>query len=417
MIALADANSFFVSCEWVYNPKYRNTPSVVLSNNDRCVVAMSKETKALGIKRGTPIYQIQKQIKQHDIKLFSSNYELYGQTSRFLMSGLGSFTPDLKVTSIDEAFLDLTGIEDLYRYGREIVQYISRAISIPISIGIAPSKTLAKMANMYAKKYPGYKRVCVIDTDEKRIKALKLTKVADIWGIGDSYTDLLNYHSIHTAYDLSQKSRSWVRKYITVVGERLWMELHGIPCIQDEDLSEKKNIGTSRTFDQPVTDFGYLMEQLSNFAAKGAYKLRQQHSLTQGLIVSIYTNRFDPRKPQYTPAKYIRLSYPTLDTGEIISQMRMGLESIYLPGIEYKRAEIILTDITREANFMPDFYDTTDRFKQSRLNKATDCIRQRFGYNSIQTAVQGNCNYLGNLRRDHLTKCPSTRFSDIIEIY
>lgn len=416
MIGVADANNFFVSCERVHQPKLRDVPCVVLSNNDRCVVARSPEAKKIGIKMGVPVYQIEDIMKKHDVRRCSSNYTLYGDMSDRIMSLLSSFTPDLEVYSIDEAFMDLSGMNNLYDYGREIVRYTSKSSGIPISLGVAPSKTLAKTALEFSKKYKGYKRLCIIDTEEKRIKALQLTPVADIWGIGRQYEKFLQYHSIKTAYDLTQKSRSWIRKHMTIVGERLWLELQGIPCKYDETIQEKKNICTSRSFDDPVTDFDYLMECVSNFAAKGAHKLRKQQSVCQGMIVFIHTNQFNPKKPQYHPSRYIHLSFPTLDTGEIIQHARIALESIYKKGYEYKKAGVIITDINREANITLDLFDTVDRNKQSLLNKAVDRIRLKHGYEAIQLAIQGTSKNLGNLRRDFLSKCPTTNFKDIIEI-
>jgi len=416
MYALADANNFFVSCERVYNLKYRNVPCVVLSNNDRCVVARSNEVKELGIKMGVPVYQIEHLMKKHNIQRCSSNYELYADMSNRIMTLLSGFTPNLEVYSIDEAFLDLSGMTNLKDYGHKIVQYVTRGTSIPVSLGIAPSKTLAKIASRFAKKYPGYKRVCVIDTEEKRIKALQMTEISDVWGIGSEYTKLLNYYSVKTAYDFIQKSRSFVRRYMKVTGERTWMELQGIPCIANEEISEKKQICTSRSFDQPVTDYSYLLEQVSNFAAKGVHKLRKQRSLAQGMIVFAYTNIFNPNKPQYCPSRYIHFSFPTLDTGEILGHVRFGLNEIYLPEYEYKKAGVILTEITREDDTMYNCFDTVDRPKQRRLSNAIYNIKERFGYDAISMGIQGTNKSLENLRRDYLSKCPGTRWNDIIEI-
>lgn len=220
MIGIVDCNNFYASCERVFNPGLRNIPIVVLSNNDGCVVARSNEVKAMGIRMGTPLYQIEAVLKKQGVAVFSSNYVLYGDMSRRVMTLLGEYTPNLTIYSIDEAFLDLSGMQDLSTYGKEIVRTVSKGTGIPVSLGIASTKTLAKMASKFGKKYPGYESVCMIDTEEKRIKALKLFPVEDVWGIGYKGADKLKYHSIKTAWDLTQKSESWVKSELTITGVR-----------------------------------------------------------------------------------------------------------------------------------------------------------------------------------------------------
>lgn len=290
MIGLIDCNNFFASCERVFNPALNGRPIVVLSNNDGCVIARSEEVKKLGVKMDVPFYQIKELIKRENIAVFSSNYTLYGDLSRRVMSILAEQVPEIDVYSIDEAFLDLAGINNLSEFGQRLVRTTARSSGIPVSLGVAPTRTLAKLANSFAKRYPAYNRVCIIDSDEKRIKALQKTPVGYIWGIGRRTTKTLEYYGIKTAYDLAQKSRSWVRNKMTVIGERTWLELHGEPCITSESVVEKQQICTSRSFGTMVTDFDSLRESVANFAASSTSKLRKQKCLAQGIIVFAYTN-------------------------------------------------------------------------------------------------------------------------------
>lgn len=237
-----DCNNFYASCERVFNPSLNGHPVVVLSNNDGCVIARSNEAKALGIPMGAPAYQIRELIENHGIAVFSSNYTLYGDMSARVMSILSSMAPNIEVYSIDEAFVNLDGITDYQSLGTDIVNKVYKGTGIPVSLGIAPTRTLAKMANKYAKKYPAYKRVCIIDSDEKREKALRLFSIYDVWGIGRRQAAKLEKEGVKTAYDFTQLPSSWVRKYMTVVGERTWKELRGIPCITDEYHTEKTNL-------------------------------------------------------------------------------------------------------------------------------------------------------------------------------
>lgn len=416
MIGLADCNNFFASCERVFDPSLIGRPVVVLSNNDGCVVARSNESKQLGIKMGVPYFEIKELVKKENIAVFSSNYTLYGDMSRRVMSILAEMVPEIDIYSIDESFLDLSGIQDLEQYGRKIVQRTSRGTGIPISLGIAPTRTLAKLANRFAKKYKGFKSVCLIDTDDKRIKALQQTEVGDIWGIGRRSTKMLNQNGVFTAYDFIQKPQSWVRKRMTVVGERIWLELQGTPCIESDAVEQKQQICTSRSFGQMVTDFNSLFESVANFAAKSAFKLRQQKTLTQGIMVFAYTNRFREDLPQYFPSKFVELSFPTADTAEIIKHCRLALEDIFKEGYQYKKAGVILTNIISAENQMLDLFDTEDRDKQMKIAKAMDKLNNKFGFGTVEIAAQGNQTGRWKLKRDFLSKTPSTNIKDIIQV-
>lgn len=417
MVGLIDCNNFFASCERVFNPGLNGKPVVVLSNNDGCVIARSNESKALGIKMGVPFYQIKELARKENVAVFSSNYSLYGDMSSRVMALLTEQVPSIDVYSIDEAFLDLDGISGLQKFGKKLVRKTYKSSGIPVSLGIAPTRTLAKLANHFAKKYPAYNRVCIIDNEEKRIKALQLTPIEDVWGIGRRHTKTLHYHGIQTAYDFTQKSRSWVRHLMTVIGERTWLELQGISCIATAEDKEKKQICTSRSFGETVSDFHSLRESVANFASLGAQKLRKQQSLALGIIVFAYTNRHRTDLAQYFPSYYIRLSFPTADTSEIVKHAQLALARIYREGYQYKKTGVILTDIIASEYHMEDLFDPLDREKQRNIAKTIDTIVKKNGTNAIKLASLGNNKGVWKLKREFLSKCPSTNIKDIIEIH
>lgn len=415
MIGLVDCNNFFASCERVFNPSLNGKPIVVLSNNDGCVVARSNEVKDLGIKMGVPVYQIKEEIKKYGIHVFSSNYSLYGDMSNRVMTTLSNLSPGIDVYSIDEAFIDVVGVQDLHSFASNLVYKTSRGTGISVSFGAAPTRTLAKLANRFSKKHKGFNRVCIIDTDEKRIKALQLTEVGDIWGIGRQSTKKLQYHGVNTAYDLTQKPRSWVRKMLTVVGERTWLELQGEPCIESDTIESKQQICTSRSFGQMVTTFNELRESVAYFATRGCEKLRGQNSLACGVIVFAYTNRFREDLAQYYPSKYVRLPFATADTAEVVSHCIDALQTIYKEDYQYKKAGVILTDIIDCEHRVLDLFDTKDRVKQAHLGKAIDAINQKFGQDTLKLGINTKKGDWA-LKREYLSKNPSTNLSDVINI-
>ena len=416
MIGLVDCNNFFASCERVFNPALLGRPIVVLSNNDGCVIARSQEAKQLGIKMGVPFYQIKALIEQESIAVFSSNYTLYGDLSRRVMAILAEQVPAIEVYSIDEAFVDLAGIPQLADFGQKLVRSTARSSGIPVCLGVGPTRTLAKLANHFAKKYPGYQRVCLIDSEEKRIKALQKTPVSEVWGIGRRMSQTLNKAGVSTAYELTQKSASWVRRQLTVLGERTWRELQGESCITADSPVEKQQICTSRSFGSAVHDYESLREAVSNFSVACAAKLRQQNSLAQGLIVFAYTNRHRTDQKQYYPSKVLRLSFPTADSMELVKYACQALKEMYRSGYAYKKAGVILTDICPADSYIPDLFDGRDLSKQQKIAQAIDRINQKNGTNSIKLASQGLHPASWNLKREYLSKCPSTKLSDIIEV-
>ena len=350
MFGLMDCNNFYASCERVFNPALNGKPVIVLSNNDGCVIARSNEAKVLGIKMGVPVYQIKDEIQKYGIAVFSSNYTLYGDMSSRVMSILSSLAPEIEIYSIDEAFINLDGINDLQALGEKIVSQVVRGTGIPVSLGIAPTKTLAKIDNKFSKKYQAYNRICIIDTEEKRIKALQLFEIGDVWGLGRRQAAKLEKQGVRTAYDFTELPGSWVRKNMTVVGERTWKELRGLSCIDMEAAPPaKKQIYTSRSFGKMVEDIGTMSEAIATHASTCAKKLRQQKSYAMSLMVFIHTNNFREDLPQYWKNTIIRLPVPTNDTLEIVHYALEGLKSIFMPDYQYKKAGVIITEIVTSA--------------------------------------------------------------------
>lgn len=413
MFGLVDCNNFYASCERVFNPSLNGKPIVVLSNNDGCVIARSNEAKALGIKMGVPAYQIKDLVKKHDVAVFSSNYVLYGDMSGRVMSMLAELAPEIEVYSIDEAFLNLEGIQDLQTLGSKIVRQVTRGTGIPVSTGIAPTKTLAKVANKFAKKYPAYNRLCIIDTEEKREKALKLFEIGDIWGIGRRQATKLEKQGIKTAYDFTQLPGSWVRKNMTVTGERTWKELRGISCIDMESAPPaKKQICTSRSFGKMVEDIDTMSEAIATHASTCAKKLRQQKSYAMSLMVFIHTNNFREDLPQYCKNTIIKLPVPTSDTLEIVHYALEGLKSIFMPGYQYKKAGVIITEIVTSAQL--GLFDTVDREKREKLMQAIDKVNGEHKH-LVKLAVQGNGRDW-KLKQEQLSKRYTTDINEVLTI-
>lgn len=414
MFGLVDCNNFYASCERVFNPGLNGKPIVVLSNNDGCVIARSNEAKALGIKMGVPVYQIKEIVQKYDIAVFSSNYTLYGDMSSRVMYILSSLAPEIEIYSIDEAFLNLEGIEDLQSIGEKTVKQVAKSTGIPVSFGIASTKTLAKVANKFAKKYPAYNRLCIIDTDEKRIKALQLTEIGDVWGIGHRQKAKLEKQGVKSAYDFTQLPSSWVRKNMTVVGERTWKELRGISCIDLESIpSAKKQICTSRSFGKMVEDMGTISEAIATFASTCARKLRQQESYAMSLMVFIHTNSFREDLPQYWKNTIVKLPVPTSDTLEIVHHALAALKTIFVKGYQYKKAGVIITEIAA-GGVQQNLFDTIDRDKREKLMHAIDSINGDFQHH-IKLAVQGTGKEW-KLKQEQISRHYTTDINEVLSI-
>jgi DNA polymerase V len=417
MYALVDCNNFYASCERVFNPALNGKPIVVLSNNDGCVIARSSEAKALGIPMGEPAYKLKELIEENQVTVFSSNYVLYGDMSHRVMTTISEFAPEIEIYSIDEAFLLLDGFQqiDLKGYGEKVVRTTTRNTGIPVSMGIAQTKTLAKAANRFAKKYPNYKGVCVIDTEEKRKKALKLLDIGDVWGIGRQYATKLRYYSINTAWDFTQRTKSWVRHTMGVVGERIWLELQGKPCIEMDRSTTKKSICTSRSFGERLTELESISEAIANFAASCAEKLRKQKSLASVLMVFIHTNPHATNQPQYSCQKVIQLPVATNDTTELINFALHSLKSIFAEGYRYKKGGVIVSEIVPERPLQTNLFDTKDREKFNKVMTVMDNLNASYGKQKIKIAAQG-FDRKWKLKNEKLSPCYTTNLADILTV-
>lgn len=378
MIGLIDCNNFFVSCERLFRPELEGRPVVVMSNNDGCAVAMSNEAKALGIKRGIPIYQLRQLIRQHDVTTISGNHRLYGNISSRVMATIGAIVPEMEIYSIDEAFLDMSAWKgpDLEVSARKIVANVRRHVGIPTSLGIAPTKTLAKIAARFAKKYPAYHGVCIIDNDEKRKKALSLTPIGDVWGIGRRLARRLTQYNLTTALDLADMPLHKVRHILNVTGERCWRELNGEACIAgDVEDAPNKQICVTRSFKKSIGDIECLREAISHYSEKTALRLRSQHSCARSVTVFIQTNSFRPELPQHCGSMTVPLDEATDDTLTITGAAMKALISIFRPGYAYRRAGVIITDIvSRDAVQQNLFSIPGKRERRQRLMDIMDSI-------------------------------------------
>ena len=414
MYILVDCNNYFCSCERVFNPSLEGKPVIVLSNNDGCAISRSNEAKALGIKMGANFFEIESLIRQHDVQVFSTNFVLYADMSMRVKGLLSNFCPEQENYSIDENFLCFNGLErfDLKGYCTKIAETVKQGTGIPVSIGVAPTKTLAKVANKYAKKYPGYKSVCVIDTEEKRIAALRNLEIGDVWGIGRQHTKRLTEIGIKMAYDFTQMPRAWVRKNMTVIGERTWRELLGEPCIQMETVQpDKQSIMVSRSFGKMISDLETLGEAVSNYSSMVAAKLRTQKSCTKCLLVFVDTNPYREDLAQYGRHIVINLPVATNSTAEIIRYALDGLRTIYRPNYLYKKAGVMAMDICPQNAVQANLFDTVDREKDKRLMGVLDNVNNRYGRNTLKMAVMGD-GKAWKIKQERLSPCYTTRMKD-----
>jgi DNA polymerase V len=417
MFALVDCNNFYASCQRVFEPKLLGKPVVILSNNDGCVIARSNEAKALGIPMGAPAFEYKKLFEQHQVHVYSSNYALYGDMSSRVMNILSTFTPDMEVYSIDEAFLKFKGFEryDLDDYGKQIQRTVTKGTGIPISVGFAPTKALAKIANKIAKKFPDRTQsVYVIDSEEKRIKALKWTQIEDVWGIGRKHAQRLKAKNVHTAYDFMQLSDDWVRKEMAVVGLRLKHELEGKPTLDLEIPKNKKMIATTRSFEKPMTQWEEISERVATFTASCAEKLRRQNSHAQMVMVFVHTNYFRKDQPQYSRNIVINTDFPTNSTIELNHYAQIGLKAIFRDGFHYKKAGVIVMGITPNSETQLSLFNTSNP-KHQPLMSVIDRLNKSYGNNKIKFGNQS----LGRqwkMKQEKLSKSFTTKIDEIITI-
>jgi len=393
-IALVDCDNFYVSCERVFNPWLKDRAVVVLSNNNGCIVARSPEAKALGIPMGAPFFQYNKLIQNHNVKVYSSNYALYGDMSKRVMETLKCFSPHVEIYSIDEAFLDLTGFsnQSLTEYGTLIRNTIKQHTGIPVTIGIAPTKVLAKIATRIAKKDKTLKGVFDISNHPEIDDLLKTIAVEYIWGIGKQYTKLLNTQGILTAKDLKYASPKWIQKHLTIVGLKILKELNAEPCIPLEELPPaKKGIICSRSFGKPIETLEAISEAISEYVSRASHKLRAQNFAASFLQVYVSTNPFKP-EPQYANAITSTFLTPTAFTPKLIRQARECVKQIFRSGYQYQRAGVFLGGITPKETIQLSLFSTLDpqeRNKKTELMATLDKVNKRWGSNSLQFASQG----------------------------
>ncbi|MBR6170426.1 MAG: Y-family DNA polymerase [Bacteroidaceae bacterium] len=466
MYGIVDCDNCYVSCERVFRPDLEGKPVVVLSNNDGCVVARSNEAKALGIKAGMPYFQLKQQYPNQDIAVFSSNYELYGELTDRVVSIIRKEAPAYFRYSIDECFVyfpkerkennvqcSMLNVQSLKEWGENLHKKIKQWVGMPVSIGLGPTKTLAKMASHFAKKYKGYRHCCLIDTDEKRIKALKLYPIEEVWGIGRRYAAKLQAMGIKTAYDFAQMHGTWVRAtFNNIVIYRTWQELNGIDCIPNEEMAKKKSICTSRSFNGMITDFETLRTHVSNYAVRCAEKLRAQNTVAGIVGVFVNTNPFREDLPQYWNFQEARFIVPTNSTIEIVKAATEVLQHIFVKGYHYKKAGVIVMGVVPDSPVQQDLFASNPEQtkKLKRLDEAIDRINK---INGTETIVLGSQQYTKNnemgkaaikreengacsssserkqarpkvkadvfanaIKHEHRSKNPTTRWSDIIEL-
>ena len=417
MIALADCNNFYASCERVFRPKLNGKPVVVLSNNDGCVIARSNEAKALGIKMGEPAFKSRDVFKRNGIHVFSTNFALYGDFSNRVMSILSDSVPSIEIYSIDEAFMNFRGIPKKEEFGIELREKVLQWTGIPISIGIAPTKTLSKVANSIAKKQRK-NGVCVLMDKNETLEYLKLFPVENLWGVGRRFSQMLENNSIQNAYELTQKSDHWLQKHMSIVGLKMVKELRGEPCFDMVNgWSRKKSILTSRTFGHEIDNFKGLAQALSTYANMCAAKLRKEGSCAKTIHIMISTNPFKQNyRMNYKGSKTIILDTPTNDGLEIVSRCIDALRSIYRRDCIYKRAGVIVSDIVPQSQVQLTFFHKHANIeKRQNLMTAVDKLNDRYGRMKVRFAING-FEKKWPLRQEKLSPCYTTRISDLMKV-
>lgn len=416
IFALVDCNNFYASCERVFNPRLENKPVIVLSNNDGCVVARSNEAKAIGIKMGVPAFEIKNLIKAHNVQVFSSNYTLYGDMSGRVMESLKEFSPEMEIYSIDEAFLNLTGFEhlDLTDYGRKIKKSLKQWTGIPVSVGIARTKTLAKIANRLAKKNPSKQGVANILDPKDELEALKQIAVGDVWGIGSSFARLLDAKGIHTALELRDADERWIKKKMGVVGLRTVLELRCISCLPLELCRPtRKGMMVSRLFGKPIETLSELKEAMAMYLSTAGEKLRRENLAANVLSVYVTTDRF--KEPYYSRSTTIELPVATSDTQELIGYGLRAVESLYRKGLQFKKGGVMLTDLVESKQVQQNLFDARDRERAMRLMQAVDKVNSNLGAGMLRFAVAG-MNPQWKVLANHKSKRYTTCWDELVMV-
>ncbi|WP_138481619.1 Y-family DNA polymerase [Dyadobacter bucti] len=418
MFALVDCNNFYASCERLFRPELNGKPVVVLSNNDGCVIARSNEAKALGIEMGAPAFLFEKKFKEQHINVFSSNYALYGDMSSRVMTILSKYSPDVEVYSIDEAFLKFDGFKlfDLKKIGEQMRKEVTKSTGIPISVGIAPTKALAKLANKIAKKFPKQTGgVHAIDTQDKLIRAIAFFKIGDVWGIGRQHEKRLKAVGVESILDFTLLPEDWVKKQMSVVGLRLQKELAGIRTLDLEDTKDKKNIAVTRSFDENYTEYGKVKERVITFATICGERLRKQDSCCNVIQVFVHTNTFRPEQPQYSRSVTIDLPYPTNSSMELAHFAVDALQRIYKDGYGYKKAGVIVMEFTPADSKQQMLFENSDP-KQGNLMAVLDKLNKALGQQKVKLASQ-DLDKVWKMKRAKLSPRYTTRLDEIITVH
>ncbi len=421
MYALVDCNNFYASCERVFQPHLNGEPIVILSNNDGCIISRSYEAKALGFAMGAPEFKVRQELLEKKVHVFSSNYALYGDLSNRVMKILEGYTPNLEVYSIDEAFLNFDGmpISDYHDYGLQMKRRVQKWVGIPVCVGFAPTKALSKVANKIAKKYQDRTQgIYVIDTEEKRIKALKWTKIEDVWGIGFRLRKKMVAHHILTAYDFTKpQHEAWIRKEMGILGMRLKYELEGKSVLDLEPIKEqKKSIATTRSFPKQLSDWDSLRERVATFAAVCAEKLRKQNSCCHTIIVMLVIDKHKYESQKYYFNKAITLPYATNSTLTISNAAIAILKELYVgnENIKFKKAGVIVTEFIDENKKQLQLFEEENP-KHLALMKAMDVINAKIGDRKVKLASQ-DLKVTWNMKQNHLSPNYTTKFKEILEI-
>jgi DNA polymerase V len=421
MYALVDCNNFYASCERVFQPQFAGKPIAILSNNDGCVISRSSEAKAAGIPMGAPAFKIKELVKEKGVTLFSSNYALYGDLSNRVMSILGQFTPNLEIYSIDEAFLNFDGMNvlDYHDYGVQMKTRIQKWVGIPVCIGFAETKALSKVANKIAKKFQERTAgVYVIDSDEKRIKALKWTKIEDVWGIGYRMNKKMKARNIATALDfIAPQHESWIKKEMGVVGLRLKYELEGKSVLDLEPLADqKKSIAITRSFPKQISDFDLLRERIATFASVCAEKLRKQNSCCHTIIVLLVIDKHTVQTSKYYFNIAVTLPFATNSTLTISNAAIDMFQQLYKgnENIKFKKAGVIVTELIDENRKQLQLFEEENP-KHLELMKVMDRLNNKIGEKKVKLATQ-NLSLTWNMNQKHLSPKYTTNFKDILEI-
>ena len=413
-IALIDCNSFYASCERIFNPKLLGKPIVVLSNNDGCIITRSAEAKALGIKMGEPYFKAKKIIEKNNVKVFSSNYSLYGDISQRVMEILLGFSPEVEIYSIDEAFLNFKGFKnhELLTYCKHIRQTIKQWVGIPVSIGVGSTKTLSKIANHLAKKEADYEGICILKGDEKIEEALNRIEIGDVWGIGRRLSKFLRNYEVRTAKQFAFLDRRWIRKNMGVVGEKIQLELCGVSCLDLELLpSPKKSCCVSRSFSRPIEKIEELQESIANYGSRVAEKIREEGLIAQSMSIFVLTNHFNKKEKQYSSSIKLQLDYPTSDSKLIVKRAVEGIKRIYKEGYRYKKAGIILYELHSSSSVrgLLDY----DKPRTDSLMRSLDEINYRYGSATLKLAAEG-IRRSWHMRREKVSPCYTTSFDQLM---